>query len=102
MGWGLVALVYAAVLVWAGSLNAAGGGGTAAQPVAGAIAVAADEVVAMAAADAPSEAPLVTLGIAGGMVALAGGGYAIHAFRSRQPRRAARVRLVVRHITTLH
>lgn len=115
MGWGLVTVVYATVLVWAGSLNAGAGGGTeaqavaGAQPVAGAISVAAGEVgevgqeLAAAAAETPAEAPLVTLGIAAGMVALAGGGYAIHAFRARQPRRAAaRARLVVRHITTLH
>ncbi len=108
-GWGLVALVYVAVLAWAGSLNAGAdevAHAAAAQPVAGAITVAAEEVaeeaVAVAAVETPAEAPLVTLGIAAGMVALAGGAYAIHAFRARKPRRAASVRLVVRHITTLH
>jgi hypothetical protein len=75
---------------------------TGTQPVAGVITVAAEEVAAVAAVETPAEAPLATLGIAAGMVALAGGGYAIHAFRGRQSRRASPVRLVVRHITTLH
>jgi hypothetical protein len=106
-----VTLVYAAVLAWAGSLNASVSSGNEAQaiagtqPVAGAITVAAGEVgeeIAAAAAEAPAEAPLVTLAIAAGMVALAGVAYGVHAFRARQPRLARSARLVVRHITTLH
>lgn len=100
-----MALVYAAVLVWAGGLNASVGGRGEAQPVAGVVTVAAAEVgeeIAAAAAETPAEAPLVTLAIAAGMVALAGVAYGVHAFRARPPRLARHARLVVRHITTLH
>jgi hypothetical protein len=106
MGWGLVALVYATVLVWAGGLNAAESTAAAgAQPVTGAIAVVAEEVggeLSAAAAEMPVERPLVTLGIAAGMVTLAGAAYGVHAFRARPPRLARSARLIVRHITTLH
>lgn len=105
-GWGLVAVVYATVLVWAGSLTAGESAASAAQPVAGTITLAArevgEEVASTAAAELPREAPLVTLALAVGIIALAGGAYAVHAIRSRQPRRVSATRLVVRHITTLH
>jgi hypothetical protein len=106
IGWGLVAIVYAAVLVWAGGLTAAEPAarvGT--EPEAGALNVAAGEVgeelAAVAAIQTPAEAPLVTLGIAVAIVAAGGAWYGIRAIRARQPRLARTARLVVRHITTL-
>jgi len=101
-----MAIVYAAVLVWAGGLTTAepaAGAGT--QQVAGTITVAAgevgDELVAVEATEPQAEAPLVTLGIAMAMVAAGGAWYAVHALRARLPRRRQSVRLIVRHITTL-
>lgn len=106
IGWGLVAMAYVAVLVWAASLNAPqlAAGGEEAQAVAGAIvAVPAEvneELAAMAEIPTPAEAPLVTLGLAAAMVLSAAGWYVIHTFRQRHPR-ARSARLIVRHITTL-
>lgn len=116
IGWGLVAIVYATVLVWAGGLTA-GEPATAAepaavlagQPVAGeavsaalaAVPAAMDqELAVMREIPTPVEAPLVTLGLAAGMVFVAGGWYAIHTYRQRHPR-VRSARLIARHITTL-
>ena len=106
IGWGLVAVAYLAVLVWAGSLNAPqlAASGEEAQAVAGAIAAVPAEVnaelAAMAEIPTPAEAPLVTLGLAAAMVFTTAGWYVIHTFRRRHPR-ARSARLIVRHITTL-
>jgi hypothetical protein len=106
IGWGLVAIVYATVLVWAGGLTAPQFRADAgeAQAVAGAIVAAPaevnEELAAMAEIPTPAEAPLVTLAIAAAMVFVAAGWYVAHTFRRRHPR-ARSARLIVRHITTL-
>jgi hypothetical protein len=106
IGWGLVAMAYVVVLVWAGSLTAPqlATGGDAAQAVAGAIVAAPaevnEELAAMAEIPTPAEAPLMTLGLAAALVFGAASWYVVHTFRRRHPR-ARSARLIVRHITTL-
>ncbi|HEX6128579.1 MAG TPA: hypothetical protein VF071_06120 [Candidatus Limnocylindria bacterium] len=106
IGWGLVAVAYVAVLVWATSLNAdqLAASGEEAQAVAGAIAAVPaelnEELAAMAEIPTPAEAPLVTLGLAAAMIFTAAAWYVVHTFRRRHPR-ARSARLIVRHITTL-
>jgi hypothetical protein len=110
IGWGLVAIVYAAVLVWAGGLTATeattaqAGGAVAGEAVAGALVAVPggidQELAVMSEIPTPAEAPLVTLALAAGMVFVAVGWYAIHTYRQRHPR-VRSARLIVRHITTL-
>jgi hypothetical protein len=103
IGWGLVALAYAAVLVWAGAITGgepAAAAGDAARAVAGAVGSVPDEAGSLAAIATPAEAPLVTLGLAAAMVAIAVVAYAVHTYRARHPR-VRSARLIVRHITTL-
>lgn len=103
IGWGLVAIAYAAVLVWAGAITAgepASAAGDAARAVAGTVVAVPEEAGALAAIATPAEAPLVTLALAAAMVAVAGAWYAVHTYRARHPR-ARSARLIVRHITTL-
>jgi hypothetical protein len=110
IGWGLVALVYATVLVWAGALTAAQpmaveqSAQAAAGPVAGTVVAAtgADgvEMAPVSAILTPTEAPLVTLGIALAMVVAVGGWYLLRTFRARHPH-VRGARLIARHITTL-
>jgi hypothetical protein len=110
IGWGLVATVYAAVLVWAGGLTATepaaalAGSAAAVEPVADALgtvpATIDQELAVMSQIPTPAEAPLVTLALAAGIVALAVAWYAIHTYRQRHPR-VRSARLIVRHITTL-
>lgn len=101
-GWGLVAVTYAAVLLWAGAINAPET--AAADAVAGAVLAApadvSEELAAISAIETPAEAPLVTLAIAAAMVFGAAGWYVLHTFRARHPRMRS-ARLIVRHITTL-
>ena len=108
IGWGIVAVAYAVVLVWAGGLTAdpaaaertadEGAGVVAAAPAGVDATLAVATVPAIAA-----EEPLVTLALAGGMVVLAALAYVVHVIRTRRSRRGpvAAARLVVRHITTL-
>jgi hypothetical protein len=102
IGWGLVAVAYAAVLVLAGGITAGEQvvGGDAARAVAGVAVTFPDEATALAAVATPAEAPLVTLGLAAAMVAVAFAWYVVHTYRTRHPR-ARSARLIVRHITTL-
>jgi len=110
IGWGMVAIVYAAVLVWAGGLTAAEQGTAqlgqtvAGEAVAGALAAVPAEIdqelAVMSEIPTPAEAPLVTLALAAAMVFVAFGWYAIHTYRQRHPR-VRSARLIVRHITTL-
>jgi len=105
IGWGLVAVAYAAVLVWAAELSVAAGSGApaqAGQQLAGALSAAPVDVepVTMASASVVGERPLVTLAIAATMVSAAFASYLVHSLRTG--RRAARKdRLIFRHITTL-
>ena len=111
IGWGVVAIAYATVLVWASGLTV---DPTAAEAttaeVAGVVGPApADVDAALTVATAPAaagEQPMVTLALAAGMVVLAALAYLVHAVHSRLVRRASRRResaahLVARHITTL-
>jgi hypothetical protein len=102
IGWGLVALAYAAVLVWAGGITAGEQvvGGDAARAVAGVALAVPDEATALEAIATPAEAPVVTLALAAAIVAIAFAWYAVHTYRARHPR-ARSARLMVRHITTL-
>jgi hypothetical protein len=105
----MVAIVYAAVLVWAGGLTAtqpatAQLGETAGTAVAGALAAMPagidQELAVMREIPTPAEAPLVTLALAAAMVFVAVGWYAIHTYRRRHPR-VRSAKLIFRHITTL-
>ena len=109
--WGVVAVAYATVLVWASGLTVdpAAAEATTAE-VAGMVGPAPAEADAsLTAATTPTavaEQPMVTLALAAGMVVLAALAYLVHAVHSRLVRRASRRResaaqLVARHITTL-
>jgi hypothetical protein len=102
IGWGLVAMAYAVVLVWASGLTAGDAAvGEAAQAVAGTVVAAAAPAASTAAViHTPAEAPLVTLGLAAAIVFAAATWYVVHTFRARHPRMRS-ARLIVRHITTL-
>jgi hypothetical protein len=111
IGWGLVALGYGTVLVWASGISADPAAAEATTTeVAGVLAAAPADVEAVlevaAAPAVAAEERIVTLAMAGGVVVLAGLAYAIHTVHSRLARRARRrreslARLVARQIATL-
>lgn len=97
----LVAVVYVLTLVVAADISAvdrAGAAAAAAPAQQGIMAADSPAVTAAAVEAAVTEAPLVTLGIAGAVVLAAGGVYLLRVLR--RPRRR-RTYLVARHVTTL-
>lgn len=103
--WGAIAVAYVATLAYTTDLLAADAGsptaaaaGALAQPVAFAAVEETATASTAVAQEALTEAPLVTLGIAGAIVIVLGVAYVVHAVRRPRTRRT---RLVARHITTL-
>jgi sensor c-di-GMP phosphodiesterase-like protein len=106
IGLTLVALAYAAVLIWASDLTGAdavaatAGVGTQAVEAAQVAQAATVDAAQAATVNAAPERPLVTLVIAGVMAVMAVLAWVLSHARRRRPL-ARSARLVVRHITTL-